>query len=1087
MVMGGAWRKNNLRELRHSLGRFLAILAIIALGVGFFGGLKAAKPAMLRTAQDYMEKTKFFDFRLLTTLGLTQEDADYFSGLPGVDTAEGCISADAVTELDDTERTMKILSLPERVSVPDLTAGRMPEQANECLLDAHRFDEDMLGKTLRITRTSIDGCLATEEFTVVGLCTSPLYLNVERGTTALGGGSIDAFTYLPAEAFSLDYFTEIAVRAADADRTLYSDAYTADMDALRPVLTQALEERAQLRYDSVIDAARDALQQAQAEYDEGESEYRARRADAEAELAAAAKELDSGRQEIARSRKTLADAEATLEEKRAELESGEATLAEGEAAFASAKTEAYAELDKKQAELDENRAKVEDGLAQFEASGLPVQYEALLVTRRQMEEKLAGLEPGSAEYAVWKGLLDAAQLLIDQFESNEQFQQYLQLKQAKEQLDAGQSELDAARAEADAAFASKQAELTAARRQIEDGKQQLAQGEQELAEGKVQLEAASARLAQGQSDYDAAYAEAQQGFQEAEQTLAEGRDALEKAQIEVEKIEHPSTYVLDRNTNTGYLSFKSDSAIVEGVAKVFPLFFFLVAALVCITTMTRMVDEQRTQIGTLKALGYSDGAIAWKYISYAGSAALLGAVAGFMIGTVVFPQGIWQGYSMLYNFVPWLEYYFDPLMAGISVAAALACSVGATFFACRAELRLLPAGLMRPKAPKPGKRIFLERLPFLWNRVSFLHKVSIRNIVRYKKRLYMMLLGIGGCTALIVAGFGVRDSITTVADDQFGKLTHYDITATFSTPMDASQQEAFRTKFDGLTHCVFADTASYEIRSEKGVYTLNVVATDDMDITQVIGFRNNGAEVAYPQEGALIDRSLADYLGVKPGDTITVSVSETQNVELPVTDVVENHVYHYAYMTGQTYERLFGTPCENKTAYLMTDGDPYALGAQVADHPRVANVTVVASLRSLVHNMMKSMDYIVALVIGSACALALVVLFNLCNISITERVREIATVKVLGFYPSETRFYVFREVMMLTFLGAVVGLPCGWALHRFIMQQIRIDMVSFNVRVAPLSYILSFLITMLLGGLVCVLLTRKIDRVHMAESLKSVE
>ena len=1087
MVMGSAWRKNNLRELRHSLGRFLAILAIIALGVGFFAGLKAAKPAMLLSAGEYIEETKLFDFRLLSTLGLTQEDVDSFAALSGVETAEGAITVDAVTELDDKERTMKLLSLPDEVSMPQVTAGRLPEKADECLLDANRYGEELLGQTLRVTRTSIDDCLAEKEFTVVGLCTSPLYLNVERGTTALGGGSIDAYAYVPAGAFTLDYFTEIAVRAADADRTLYSDEYTKSTDALRPALTKALAERAQIRYDDVIDTARKALAEAQAEYDKGEAEYQAQRADAESELAAAKRKLDSGRAEIAQNRQKMEDAEKTLEEKRAELESGEAELASGESQLAAAKADAYAQLDAKQKELDENRAKVEDGLAKFNATGLPVQYEALLVTRRQMEERLAGLEVGSPEYLACKALLDAAQMLIDQFESNEQFQQYLKLKDAKEQLDAGQAELDAARAEADATFASKEAELAAARQKIADGKTQLAQGEQEIADGKAQLDAASARLAQGQAEYEAAYETAQQGFAEAEEKLAEGRDALEKAQIEVEKIEHPSTYVLDRGTNTGYLSFKSDSSIVEGVAKVFPLFFFLVAALVCITTMTRMVDEQRTQIGTLKALGYSDGAIAWKYTSYSGSAALIGAVVGFLLGTFLFPQGIWKGYSMLYNFTPWLKYYFDPLMAAISVAAALACSVGATFFACRAELRQLPAGLMRPKAPKPGKRILLERLPFLWGRLSFLHKVSIRNIMRYKKRLYMMLLGIGGCTALIVAGFGIRDSITTVADDQFGTITHYDISATFSTPMDETQQAAFRERFADADECVFAETGSYEIKTAKGAYTLNVVATDDMDITKLIGFRNGEQEVAYPQEGALIDRALAAALGVKAGDTITVSVSETQKVELPVAGLVENYVYHYAYMTGQTYERLFGTSCQYKTAYLTTDGDSYALGAEVADHPRVANVTVVASLRSLVRNMMKSMDYIVALVIGSACALALVVLFNLCNISITERVREIATVKVLGFYRSETRFYVFREVMMLTFLGAVVGLPCGWALHRFIMQQIRLDMVSFQSQVTPLSYGLSFLITMLLGSVVCVLLARKIDRIDMAESLKSVE
>ena len=1083
----GAWRKNNLRELRHSLGRWLAILAIIALGVGFFGGLKAAKPAMLKTGQTYLDKTSFYDYRLLTTLGLTQEDEDYFRTLEGIEDAEGGVTADAIAELNGTERTLKLLSLPERISVPEVAAGRLPQNADECLLDAHRFSEDVLGETLEVTKTSVDGCLAVEKFTVVGLCTSPLYLNVERGTTALGGGSIDAFVYVPKDAFAVDYFTEIDLRAANVDRTIYSDAYSDGIDALRSSLTAALKERAQLRYESVIDDAYDALNDAQKQYDAGVSEYESQRADAERELAEAKRQLDSARFEIESNRKKLEDAETTLSESRETLEAGEAEYADGAAQLDAAKTETYAKLDAKQAELDENRAKVEDGLKQFNDTGLPTQYEALLITRRQIEDKLDGLTVGTAEYLTWKALLDATQLLIDQFESNEQFQQYLQLKDAKAQLDEGQSQLDAARAEADAAFAEKQAELDAARAELDDGKQQLADGEQELADGKAQLRAAETQLAQGQADYDAAYEAAQQGFAEAEAALADGKKQLDDAQIEVEKIENPSAYVLDRTTNTGYLSFKSDSSIVEGVAKVFPLFFFLVAALVCITTMTRMVDEQRTQIGTLKALGYSDGKIAWKYISYSGSAALAGAVLGFAVGGVIFPQGIWQGYSMLYNFAPWLEYSFSPLMAVISLAAALACSVGATFFACRAELRLMPAGLMRPKAPKPGKRILLERVPFLWNRFGFLHKVSIRNIVRYKKRLSMMLLGIGGCTALIVAGFGVRDSISTVAEDQFGRITHYDISATFSTPMNETQQQAFADSFEALTHCVFVDTSSYEIKTDKGVYTLNVVATDDPALASVIGLIDGDSTQTLPADGALIDRSLSEYLGVQAGDTITVSVDETKQVALPVAGVIENYVYHYAYLTAESYERLFGTQCEFKTAYMTTDGDPYALGAAVAEHSRVANVTVVASMRSLVKNMMKSMDYIVLLVIGSACALALVVLFNLCNISITERVREIATVKVLGFYRGETRLYVFREVFLLTLLGAAVGLPCGWALHRFIMQQIRIDMVSFNVRVAPLSYGLSFAITMLLSVIVCLLLCRKIDRVHMAESLKSVE
>ena len=1028
---------------------------------------------MLRTGSQYVQKTELFDYRLVSTLGLTQEDADYFAGLDGVRAAEGARSVDLTAEFEDEGMTLKALTLSDAVNRPSLTAGRMPERADECLADADRFTEAGLGKTLT-QAASVNDAFTQTAFTIVGLAETPLYLGAERGTTSLGGGTLNGFVLLQPEAFAMDYFTEIYLLLDGTQGTdLYSDAYDAAVDAVRPALTAALKERAQKRYDDIIDEARDALSKAQKEYDDGLAEYQERRAQTEQELADARAQLDDGAQQLEYNRARLTQAESQLAGGEKELEAGQKEYDEGLAAFTQAKQDALDQLDAAQAQIDAAQKQLDD-------SGILVQYEALQITRRQLTERLALQEPGSAEALLTQGLIEATDLLLRQFEQSEAYQGYLQLQQA-------QAELDAKRSEAMQTLNEKQAELDAAKQKLEDGKKQLENSRSEIAAGWAAVNAAQAELEQGEADYVAGKAEAEKQFADAEAKLKDGRQQLEDAQVEVDKLEHPKSYVLDRSTNTGYVSFENDSSIVAGVAKVFPLFFFAVAALVCITTMTRMVDEQRTQIGTLKALGYSDGAIAWKYISYSGSAALLGAVAGFLAGTLLFPQGIWQGYSMLYNFAPWLEYDFSPLMAGISLVAALACSVGATFFACRAELRLMPAGLMRPKAPKPGKRILLERVPFLWNRFSFLHKVSIRNIVRYKKRLYMMLLGIGGCTALIVAGFGVRDSISTVAEDQFGRITHYDISASFSTPMNEAQQAAFRESFDELTHCVFVDTSSYEIKTDKGVYTVNIVATDDPDLTSVIGLRDGEKSLTLPAEGALIDRSLSDYLGVKAGDTITVTVDETKQVVLPVAGVIENYVYHYAYMTAETYERLFGTDCEFKTAYMTTDADPYALGAAVAEHSRVANVTVVASMRSLVKNMMKSMDYIVLLVIGSACALALVVLFNLCNISITERVREIATVKVLGFYRGETRRYVFREVFLLTFLGAAVGLPCGWALHRFIMQKIRIDMVSFNVRVAPLSYCLSFLITMLLSVVMCLLLCRKIDRVHMAESLKSVE
>ena len=1080
-----AWTKNNLREITHTLGRYLAIVGIVALGVGFFAGVKTTKPAMLQTGAHYVEQTRMFDYRLISTLGMTRADAEYFAALPEVECTEGSNSVDLLVRMGEKELALKAMSLTEEVNLVSLTAGRLPTQANECLADARSFSEEDIGKTLTVTETSVEDALTVTELTIVGLCNSPLYLNVERGTTKLGGGTLNGFVCVPKEAFAADYYTEIYLRLTDADRTLYSDAYDARVEAAQDGLQTALDERVELRYQDIIEQAREQLAEAQAEYDKGAAEYASARENAEAELAAAKQELEDAEAQLSYSRDRLSEGEKQLEEGRQALAEGKAAYEQGLSEFEAQKTEAYAQLDAAQAELDENRAQLDAAQAQIDESGVLVQYEALLITQRQLEERLAGLEPNSAEYFACKGLLDAANLLIEQIQNSDFYAQYQELLAAREQIDAGQAELDAKRAEADDGFAAAQAELDAAKQQLDENEAKLAASEQEIKNGWAAVYAGEAELEEGKAAYDEAYAQAQEGFAEAEKELAEGKRALEDAEVEVEKIEHPSCYLLDRDTNTGYVSFRSDSDIVEGVARVLPLFFFLVAAFVCITTMTRMLDEHRTQIGTLKALGYTDGRIAWKYISYSGSAALLGCVVGFLVGTWLFPVVIWEGYSLLYNFAA-LEYIFDWRMALLSLAASMVCSVGTTWLTCRSELRRLPAVLMRPRAPKAGKRILLEHIPILWNRFSFLYKVSIRNIMRYKKRLFMMLLGIGGCTALIATGFGIRDSIANIADDQFTDIMHYDIALSFSVPMTEQRQARFAEDFPEA-ECIFVSTSAYEARANGSVVSVNAIATDDPRITEAVTLRYDGESVPYPAKGVVIDAGLADLLGLKVGDKLSLSVDATTTVEAEIVGLHENRVYHYAYMTAETYEALFGEACVSKSAFLMTDGDPYALGAELAKNTTVSSVSVTQSTRDQVGNMMQSLDYIVVVVILAACALAFIVLYNLSNISITERVREIATVKVLGFYPRETQSYVFREILLLTIAGALVGLPCGKLLHAYVMQQIAIDMVSFEVRIAPLSYGLSFGITIVLALLVNLLLLRKLDRIDMAESLKSVE
>ena len=526
-----------------------------------------------------------------------------------------------------------------------------------------------------------------------------------------------------------------------------------------------------------------------------------------------------------------------------------------------------------------------------------------------------------------------------------------------------------------------------------------------------------------------------------------------------------SYYILGRETNVGYVCFESDSDIVDGVAKVFPVFFVLVAVLVCMTTMNRMVEEQRTMIGMLKALGYSEHTIMSKYMIYSGLAAVIGCIGGFFAGTYAFPRVIWKAYHMMYLNIS-LKYIVDWKLAGIAMLVSLACSVGTTWFTCRYELSETAAGLMRPKAPKAGKRVFLEKISFVWKRLKFLHKVSVRNIFRYKKRFFMMVIGISGCTALLLTGFGINDSIAGFADRQYDEIQILDGTMTLAESVDdvkkmnaaseenqKDQQEATQTGsesaaagdlYDKLDKYMqdydFVGETSWDLIESDGIKSINLVIMKEPEHSdKYMDFHNSkNKKVAYPgKDEAIINSALATRYDLSVGDTITIRNSEV------AADLMK----------------------ENVVSAVVVNGD----------------------MRERISNMMKSLDYIVLVVILSAAALAFIVLYNLTNINITERIREIATVKVLGFFRNETSSYVFRENWVLTAIGIAVGLVLGVFLHSFVMDQIRVDMVSFDTYISPLSYVYSIILTFAFNGCVNLFMSVRLERINMAESLKSVD
>lgn len=553
----------------------------------------------------------------------------------------------------------------------------------------------------------------------------------------------------------------------------------------------------------------------------------------------------------------------------------------------------------------------------------------------------------------------------------------------------------------------------------------------------------------------------------------------------------PTVYVFNRNYNIGYACFESDSEIVEQVARIFPLFFILVAALVCMTTMSRMVEEQRTQIGIFKAIGYSDGAIMARYLFYSGSAALIGCMIGYTVGIFLFPGVIWMTYKLMYISIP-MRFVFDPVLAAGAVGASLLCSMGVTWFSCRHELSGTSASLMRPKAPRAGKRVLLERVPFIWNHMKFLHKVSVRNIFRYKKRFFMMIIGISGCTALLLTGFGLRDSISRFADMQYGDIITADAQISFNVEKDGSIPEQLKSDLEAKTGgYTFTHSSSWDLLYGDKVKSITLVIPQNYDeMKKFMNFRNtDGNDTPVPAiNEAIVSNSVQERYNADIGDTITLRDEKLNEINVKVVGVFENHVYNYVFIAPETIEKQLSSPVVYNGAYLDFSAEDDS--KEILSFTKKSNVTSVIlfkDLKTRMSNMMNSLNYIVLLIILSAAGLAFVVIYNLTNINITERLREIATIKVLGFFRKETSAYVLRENLALTAIGTAVGLGLGILLHKFVMAQIIVDLVSFRTEIYPLSFVISALLTFVFNFIVNLFMEIKLERINMAESLKSVD
>lgn len=575
--------------------------------------------------------------------------------------------------------------------------------------------------------------------------------------------------------------------------------------------------------------------------------------------------------------------------------------------------------------------------------------------------------------------------------------------------------------------------------------------------------------------------------------LAQRRGMSAEAVAEAAGVRAPYTYVLDSGDNAGYATFDNNAEIVSSIARIFPAFFFLVAALVCMTTMTRMIDEQRMQIGVMKALGYSNAAVLSKYLFYSGSAALIGAAVGFAGGTKLFPMVIWKAYHILYEFSDGIVYVVNLPLAWLSLGVALLCSMGATWVSCANDFRVMPAQLIRPKAPKSGKRILLERIPAIWKHISFLYKVSIRNTFRYKKRFLMMVLGISGCTALLIAGLGINTTVKNVARFQFDEILRYDYAVAFEEAMDEGAREEFVSYMEGKSDGIlFVRRSNAEAVTAKEKTAITLVVVPEKDFSRFVHLHDGARKVAFPKQGeAVICRKLHTQAGIGIGDTVAVE-EDGKRMTFTVSGICDNYVEDYLYVSEETYREKSGAEPERKTAFVRKTKGASARTLRreatfAGKHDKAAGTMVNIDMLSRVDQMMKSLDSVIFVIILAAGVLAFIVLYNLTNINMTERIREIATIEVLGFYDREIQSYVFRENLLLTGISALVGLPLGRCLLNFVVHEINVEMIYFVPRITRSDYLYAVLLTFVFALLVNLVMRRKLVNINMTEALKSVE
>lgn len=1113
-----------LRSIHTTFSRFLAIVAIVALGTGFFAGLMMTGPDMRQAMDTYYDDNNVWDIRLISTLGFSNDDIHQFDDVEGVRACMPNHTVDAIARMNDTQVAVRVSSFDTTMAQQfvgehahaakdssydflnrfQLVTGRLPQSPDECLAAAYAPHAQLSeGDIVDITSANedLDKIFSTRHLRVVGTITSPLYPYTRSfGSTTIGSGSIDQYIFVPTSTFQQDFpYTELYISVEGADSVQSnSDAYKNIVGATKERLEAQKDRMSVLRQHEVQELAQSKLDEKKAEFEQQKDE--------------AFEKLEAGESELARKHRTLQDSWRKYTQ-------GTSKLKASREAFESQKASSQNKLSQAQTRV---ATQEETLLSALRAQGMDVS--SLEQAQTILENHLQTLKEKQNQQNVDNRVVDenSSEQSPEHIRSNSNQQlatlgdnrQSIQhnktraiMATAREHVSAPYEEIQRVQQQ----LAGVQA-LIAAKAKLQDERavadKKLAHAEQELAQAQAKLDASYTRLQEGQKKYDEGARELAQRKQELDDKFATVQKQLDDAQETIDTTDIPDIYILDRSQHEGAAIYHADTERMDALARVFPFMFFLVAALVSLTTMTRMVEDERILIGTYKALGYSTIQIATKYLTYALLAAGIGSVLGVGVLCQVLPLIIMKAYSVIYA-IPLLSPPL-PIKADVAVFSAglgIGITLIATICSVLSSLREQPAPLMLPRAPKAGKRILLERIRPLWRRISFSWKVTLRNLFLYKKRLFMTVIGIAGCTALLLVGFGLHDAIWDIINKQYVDITHYQMTVGLNdhaNDLDVQHVKDVLTQHPEIEHIDRVHTAHMAAKGEDDSLSsthVDVVVPQSLDIfNQTITLKNriSGKQVPFDESSVVISEKLATLHHLRVGDTLVlfdrdkVGNSVGAGHKLTITGICENYVGTTVYVAPAIFAKISSSPVMYETLFIQApDLKPGEQQQNIASELHSCDdVSLVAfsdETISLYRNMISVVDYVVAVLIISAILLAFIVLYNLTNINIEERLREIASLKVLGFTKREIYAYIFREVFLLSLLGDVFGLGVGVYLERFVVATAEVDYVMFSRTIHLESFVIAFVLTLVFTGLILLIMTPKLNRIDMVESLKSVD